>query len=74
MQQQGTKILGDINTVLRSILNIIHDLKDFRTRLQGYDDLNSKDKNTSEGAKLSLKQIWLDKVDITTSTDLNGKQ
>jgi len=65
MQQQGTKILGDINTVLRSILNIIHDLKDFRTRLQGYDDLNSKDKNTSEGAKLSLKQIWLDKVDIT---------
>src|SRR3972149_10649 len=26
MQQQGAKILGDVNTVLRSVLNIIYDL------------------------------------------------
>jgi len=63
MQQQGTKILGDINTVLRSVLNIIYDLKEFRIRLQAYDDLKSGDKK--EGALLSLKQIWMDKVDIT---------
>lgn len=62
MQQQGTKILGDVNTVLRSVLNLIYDLKDFRIRLQSYEDLNSKDKN--EAALLSLKQIWMDKVDI----------
>ena len=62
MQQQGTKILGDVNTVLRSVLNLIYDLKEFRTRLQTYSDLNSKDKN--EAALLSLKQIWMDKVDI----------
>ncbi len=63
MQQQGTKILGDINTVLRSVLNIIYDLKEFRIRLQAYDDLKSPDKK--EAAILSLKQIWMDKVDIT---------
>ena len=62
MQQQGTKILADINTVLRSVLNLIYDLKEFRIRLQTYSDLNSKDKN--EAALLSLKQIWMDKVDI----------
>jgi len=64
MQQQGTKILGDINTVLRSVLNIVYDLKEFRIRLQHYDDLKLKDKNKGEGALLALKQIWMDKVDI----------
>jgi len=62
MQQQGTKILGDVNTVLRSVLNIIYDLKEFKIRLQSYDDL--EDKDTEEAARLSLKQVWLDKVDI----------
>ena len=64
MQQQATKILGDVNTVLRSVLNITYDLKEFRTRLQAYDDLNSKSKEKSQAARLSLKQIWMDKVDI----------
>jgi hypothetical protein len=61
MQQQGAKILGDINTVLRSVLNIVYDLKEFRIRLQNYEDLKSDQK---ESALLSLKQIWMDKVDI----------
>jgi len=64
MQQQGTKILADINTVLRSVLNIVYDLKEFKIRLQSYDDLNSEDKNKSSAARQSLKQIWLDKVDM----------
>jgi hypothetical protein len=63
MQQQGTKILGDINTVLRSILNIIYDLRDFRTRLQYYKDVESSKKEKSEAARLALKQLWIDKVD-----------
>ena len=61
MQQQGTKILGDINTVLRSVLNLVYDLKEFRIRLSQYDDLKTDKK---EAAILALKQIWLDKVDI----------
>ncbi len=60
MQTQAAKILGDINTVLRSVLNIIYDLKEFRIRLQSYEDL----KKNREDALLALKQIWMDKVDI----------
>jgi hypothetical protein len=61
MQNQATKVLGDINTVLRSVLNIIYDLKEFRIRLQSYEDLKTPRKDS---AILSLKQIWMDKVDI----------
>lgn len=64
MQQQGTKILADINTVLRSVLNVIYDLKEFKLRLSQYDGLKMKDKPTQEAAKLALKQIWMDKVDM----------
>jgi len=63
MQQQASKALGDINTVLRSVLNIIYDLKEFQIRLQNYDDLQLGDENTQKGAKLALKQVWIDKVD-----------
>jgi len=62
MQQQGAKVLADINTVLRSVLNIIYDLKEFKIRLQAYQDLKNKDKK--DAAILSLKQIWMDKVDM----------
>jgi len=62
MQQQGSKLLADINTVVRSILNIIYDLREFKIRLQDYDDLKNPSKK--EGALLSLKQIWMDKVDM----------
>ena len=65
MQQQGAKILGDVNTVLRSVLNIIYDLNEFRIRLEHYENLKSKDLSITEAARLSLKQIWLDKVDAT---------
>jgi len=64
MQQHAQRILGDVNTVLRSVLNIIYDLKDFKVRLQTYDDLNGDDENITNAAKLALKQIWLDKVDM----------
>ncbi len=61
MQQQGTKILADVNTVLRSVLNIVYDLKEQKIRLQLYDDLKTDKK---ESAILALKQVWMDKVDI----------
>ncbi len=64
MQQQGSKLLSDINNVLRSVLNIIYDLKDFKIRLQEYDAFRSKNASTKNGAILALKQIWMDKVDI----------
>lgn len=62
MEQQVAKIMGDVNTVLRSVLNLIYDLKEFRIRLQQYKDL--KNEKTKTAARLALKQVWLDKVDI----------
>lgn len=64
MQQQGTKLLADANTVLRSVLNLIYDLKEFKIRLQSYDDLHAKEKDKRDAARLSLKQLWMDKVDM----------
>ena len=64
MQNQAQNMLGQINTVLRSTLNIIYDLKEFKIRLQSYEDIKSDDEGLREAAKLSLKQIWLDKVDM----------
>lgn len=62
MQNQASKVMGDINVVLRSVLNLIYDLKEFRMRIQSYEDLKNPSKK--EGAILSLKQVWMDKVDI----------
>lgn len=62
MQEEAVKYLGMANAVVRSILNVVYDLRDFKMRLQIYDDLNSKDKKNA--AILSLKQLWMDKVDI----------
>ncbi len=71
MQQQATTLLGNINTVIRSILNLVYDLKEFKVRLESYNHL--KDKNKKEAALLSLKQIWMDKVDVTRgNTSIKG--
>ncbi len=64
LQEEASKIMGNINVVVKSILNIVYDLKEFKMRLQAYDNLRSKDPEVRKSALLSLKQIWLDKVDI----------
>src|SRR3989344_587224 len=58
------KKTGTVNTVIKSIVNIVYDLKDFEIRLAHYDDAKSKDKNKAEAGLLALKQIWMDNVDI----------
>jgi hypothetical protein len=65
MQEEGMKILGVANQLIKSILNIVYDMKEFKLRLDIYKDYHDeKDKNKSEASYLSLKQIWLDQVDI----------
>jgi len=64
LQEEGMKIFGLTNTVLRSILNIIYDLKEFKMRLKYYDDYRKGTPVEKEAAFFSLKQIWLDQVDI----------
>lgn len=64
MQEEAMKIFGTANTVLRSLLNIIYDLKEFETRLDLYKKYHSNNEREKSEALLSLKQIWLDSVDI----------
>ena len=64
MQEEGMKILGGMNQIVKSILNLIYDLKEFELRLEHYDDAASDDRQKKEEGLLALKQIWLDNVDM----------
>jgi len=64
MQQQATKILADTNVVIKSILQLVYDLKEFEIRLKQYDRAKSKDAKEREEGMLAIKNIWLDQVDM----------
>lgn len=64
MQEEGMKIMGTVNTLIRTIINLIYDLKDFEIRLAQYDQANSKEKEKAQAGTLALKNVWLDKVDM----------
>ena len=64
MQEEGMKILGGLNQVVKSVLNLIYDLKEFELRLAHYGDASSDDLKIKEIGILALKQIWLDNVDM----------
>src|SRR3989338_959588 len=64
MQEQAMKMMGSINTVVRSIINLIYDLKEFDIRLKLYDDLQSEKQEEKDASELALKQVWMDQVDI----------
>ena len=64
MQDRAMKMMGTINTVTRSIINLLYDLKEFDQRLQLYKDLKDGSDDEKKNARLALKQFWMDKVDI----------
>jgi hypothetical protein len=64
MQEEGMKILGGLNQVVKSVLNLIYDLKEFELRLEHYDDAGSEVEKKREEGMLALKNIWLDNVDL----------
>jgi len=68
MQQQATKILADTNTLIKSIINLVYDLKEFEIRLEHYEHANSKDPLEKEQGMLALKNVWLDQVDLKRGT------
>ena len=73
LQEEGMKIFAAVNTVLRSILNIIYDLKEFKIRIDEYDRYRSSDPGIKRAATLALKQIRIDKVDINRGNgSING--
>ena len=65
MQEEAMKLLQTAGVVTKSILNIIYDLKEFKLVLSEYEKYNNaKSSGEKQAALLSLKQRWLDKVDI----------
>jgi hypothetical protein len=63
MQEEGMKILGYVNTVIKSVLNLIYDLKEFEQLFKDYDNFKSEDPKTRQLGMLSLKQRWMSTVD-----------
>lgn len=64
MQQQASKLLADTNTLVKTVLNLVYDLKEFEIRLKHYERAKSKNNSEVEEGMLALKNIWLDQVDI----------
>ena len=64
MEDRAMKMLQMVNTIIRSVINLIYDLKEFQLRLGHYEKLKSKDPNERRGAELALRGIWLDQVDL----------
>lgn len=65
MQEEGMKVMQTIGVLIKSVINIIYDLKQFEIRLHDYDVANGKDKKANKDSGiLALKQTWLDNVDI----------
>lgn len=64
MQEEAMKIMQTTGILIKSMIQIIYDLKDFKIRLSQYDSALSKDPLEKEAALLALKQIWMDNVDI----------
>ena len=64
MQEEGMKIMQTVGVLIKSLINIIYDLRQFEIRFHDYDAAKSKDKEKAEAGLIALKQIWLDNVDI----------
>jgi hypothetical protein len=64
MQEEGMKILAAANTVLKSVINLIYDLKEFEIRLSHYKASHSKNKEEADAGLLALKQVWMDNIDV----------
>lgn len=64
MQEEAMKVMQTIGILVKSLVNIIYDLREFEIRLGHYKAANSKDKIEAESGLLALKQIWMDNVDI----------
>src|SRR3989338_7501721 len=64
MQEQAMKMMGVINQVVRSVINLIYDLREFEIRLDTYNDLKSDVNEKRESAEIALRALWMDQVDI----------
>jgi len=63
MQDEAMKILGYVNVVIKSVLNLVYDLKNFEKVLIDYENYKSADLQKKDTALLGLKERWMNTVD-----------
>ena len=64
MQEEAMKIMQTCGVLVKSLVNIVYDLREFELRISQYNHAISADKAEAEAGVLALKQIWMDNVDI----------
>lgn len=64
MQEESMKIMQTIGVLVKSVINIVYDLRQFEIRLNDYKAARSDSKSEAEAGMIALKQIWMDNVDI----------
>ena len=64
LEKRASELIGTINMVIKSIINLLWDLKEFDMRLGWYEQYKSKDKSKKEEADLALKAVYLTEVDV----------
>ena len=64
MHEEAMKMMQTIGILIKSIINLVYDLKDFHIRFSHYDAAGSDDESRTKAGILSLKQIWMDNVDV----------
>ena len=64
MQDKAMQMFQTTGVLIKSIINIIYDLKEYDIILEQYSDLKSEDRGVRDAAMYALKQRWMDNVDI----------
>lgn len=64
MQEEAMKMMQTVGVLIKSVIQIIYDLRQFEMRFRDYKAAESKKENEREAGMQSLKQIWMDNVDI----------
>jgi hypothetical protein len=64
MQQKAAEYLGAINQVIKGIVQLLYDLREFELKIANYDDAVSDDASKKRNGINALKAIWMDQVDI----------
>ena len=64
LEKRAQELLGLINQLVRTMINILWDLREFDIRLNHYKKLEDKDAEIRRSADLALKSIWLSEVDM----------
>jgi hypothetical protein len=63
LEDRVMQLLGSINTVLKSLIAIIYELKELDRNIYLYNELKDSDKDKAEAAELALKRVFLDNID-----------